>query len=1035
MTDARLKFQQKLRDLFQFESADLDFGIYRIMNYRRAAIERFIEKDLLDAVSKELASGTLADQAKAAEELENLRKRIVEDISDDAVDADGALQEKHRDTRLGRQYLELQTRLGGGKGKAEHEALVFNHLYTFFSRYYDAGDFLSLRRYSKKERYAIPYNGEEVHLHWANSDQYFIKTGENFTDYSFRSGDVTVRFKLRTAETEQDNRKAEKRFFLPQIKDITVDPAGGTTSVSSATKRGTGVSPVNHGQDARATRVVTIPFEYRQLTEQETITYGKKNQQDAIIAAALAAIPKRLKDDSAALTALMTERRKTADGEPVSYLAHHLRSYARRNTMDYFIHKDLGAFLGRELDFYLKNEVLNLDEVTVGGETLGEAWFQIMRTIRAIGGKIIAFLAQIEDFQKRLFEKRKFVTATHYAITLGQISEKFHEDIAGNEDQWREWKELLHIDEEAGDKDLFTPKTKKARRLRFLKDHPTLVLDTRHFDPSFKDDLLATFDNLDDTTDGLLFHGENFQALNLMQEKFREKVKCIYIDPPYNTGGDGFPYKDGYQHSSWMSMLVQTSRSARGLLDNAGVFFASIDDGEVANFRGLLGGVYGYENFICSVVWQKKYAPQNDAQWFSDDHDFILVFSKNRSLWHPTRLDRSDQQNAAYKNADQDPRGPWKAGDYTSNKTSIERPNLYYAIANPNSGENVWPSKGRVWAYSKEQHQQNVDENRIWWGVDGKAKVPAYKRFLSEVEGVVPRTIWLYEDVGHNQDAVRQLQSLFGVNPFASPKPIGIVKRIAEVSQPSIIADYFAGSGSTGRAMIEARREGKCDGRFLLVEMGEYFDTVLLPSLKKVTFTPEWKDGKPSRMATKQEAERSPRIIKYHRIESYEDALNNIRLDDAAGQTALRFDDYLLNYMLNWESKDCETFLNVGKLASPFSYKLVLAEGLETREQPVDLPETFAYLMGLQIGTRRVHLDKGRRYLVHRGTCGTRKTAVIWRDTAGWTEADRKRDAEFVAKEKLTEGAADVFVNGDSHIPEAKSLDPVFKQRMFAGVG
>ena len=216
------------------------------------------------------------------------------------------------------------------------------------------------------------------------------------------------------------------------------------------------------------------------------------------------------------------------------------------------------------------------------------------------------------------------------------------------------------------------------------------------------------------------------------------------------------------------------------------------------------------------------------------------------------------------------------------------------------------------------------------------------------------------------------------------------------------------------------------------MEMGRYFDTILLPRIKKVTFTPEWKDGKPKRMATQEEAERSPRIVKYLRLEGYEDALNNIEFDDASGQQALKFDDYLLKYMLTWETRVSETLLNVGKLARPFSYKLHVHVDGQTREKAADVPETFNYLLGLHVQTRRVYNDDGRRYLVYRGRIDHRQIVIIWRETEGWQKVDLERDKKFVAAQKLTEGADEVFVNGDSFIPNARALEPVFKARMFA---
>ena len=227
--------------------------------------------------------------------------------------------------------------------------------------------------------------------------------------------------------------------------------------------------------------------------------------------------------------------------------------------------------------------------------------------------------------------------------------------------------------------------------------------------------------------------------------------------------------------------------------------------------------------------------------------------------------------------------------------------------------------------------------------------------------------------------------------------------------------------------------------KFILVEMGEYFDTVLLPRIKKVTYAPEWKDGKPKREATAEEAKRSPRIVKYIRLESYEDALDSIRFDPATEQQPLPepSDEYLLKYMLHWETKDSQTLLNPAKLVSPFSYRLQVHVNGEKRERTVDLPETFNYLLGLVVQKRAVYDDDGRRYVVFRGETRAapgHPVAVIWRETKGWTEADFARDRDFVAQHNLDGGAETVYVNGDSCIPGAKPIEPMFKARMFAGV-
>jgi adenine-specific DNA-methyltransferase len=250
----------------------------------------------------------------------------------------------------------------------------------------------------------------------------------------------------------------------------------------------------------------------------------------------------------------------------------------------------------------------------------------------------------------------------------------------------------------------------------------------------------------------------------------------------------------------------------------------------------------------------------------------------------------------------------------------------------------------------------------------------------------------------------------------------------------ALVMDYFAGSGTTGHAVINLNREDGGRRKFILVEMADYFDTVLLPRLKKVTFTPKWKDGKPKRPATAEEAERSPRIMKVIRLESYEDALNNIAFDEASGQQAMQFEDYLLQYMLQWETRHSETLLNVEKLARPFAYQLHIHRNGETHAQAVDIPETFNYLLGLHVQTRRVYDDNGRRYLVYGGLVDGRQIAVIWRETDGWGQADYECDKRFVAEHKLAKGADEVYVNGDSFIPGARALEPLFKARLFAEV-
>ena len=1005
MGDAFSRLQELLRELFQFDNKDLDFGIYRIMNHKRGAVEDFIRNGLADAVDRALEGGAVARQVARAEELQLATQAAKTALGEAAIDPSGELDPKYTDTPAGSEYLEVRSRAGTPVDLEGLRAEIFNHVYTFFSRYYDNGDFLSKRRYSRRQKYAIPYNGEEVYLHWANADQYYIKTGEHFTDYRYKSKDgVTVHFELGSADTEQNNVKGDKRFFVPRAKEASYD---------------------------EQSRTLTVPFEYRPLTAKEEKAYGTRNQQDKIIVEAAGQLPNRFGQQPEAQAALDGEKRKNAKGEPVSLLEHHLRRYTRRNTSDFFVHKNLKGFLEGELDFYLKNEVLDVDDLDSWGPERSESWFEVMRAVKGVGRSIIAFLAQIEDFQKKLFEKKKLVVDAGYCLTLDRVPEGLYEEVAACEAQREEWVRLFAIDEI--EQSTITPGYTEPLTVDFLKANPHLVLDTKHFGDDFKDRLLADIEDLDPQLDGLLVESENFQALNLLQERYREQVKCIYIDPPYNTGGDDFLYKDSYQHSSWLTMMENRLRLGREMLDGEGVSFVSIDDNEQANLKRLLDGVFEADNFVADVIWQKKYAPQNDAKWFSDDHDFLVCYARDKWVWRPEKLPRSEEQNKLYSNPDNDPRGPWMSDNYTSNKSSEERPNLFYAISNPQTGEEIWPSKSAVWRYTQEQHEQHTKDNRVWWGINGTNKTPRYKRFLSEVGSVVPRTLWMYKDVGHNQDALRELRNIFGDVIFSAPKPTRLIQRVATVGRGEVMLDFFAGSGTTGHAVIDLNREDGGDRRYVLVEMGEYFDTVLKPRILKVIYSKDWKDGKPvSREGTSH-------ALKYLKLESYEDTLDNISFvtDDQSQKMLDSFgEDYRLRYMLDFETRGSDSLLNVEKLSAPFRYELRLQNGDEKHPAVVDLPETFAYLLGLRVRTRKAYHDGKRRYLVYRGSSPERgEIAAIWRDTEDWTQEDYERDERFVEEEGFTQGADEVFVNGDSFIPGSSPLETLFKRRMLAGPG
>ncbi len=326
----------------------------------------------------------------------------------------------------------------------------------------------------------------------------------------------------------------------------------------------------------------------------------------------------------------------------------------------------------------------------------------------------------------------------------------------------------------------------------------------------------------------MLIQGDNLDALKALLPYYAGKVKCIYIDPPYNTRSAFSHYDDSLEHSLWLAMMVPRLE----LLAEDGSIWVSIDDNEGHYLKVIMDEVFGRGNFVANVIWQKKYAPANDAIWLSDNHDHILLFAKNKNHWRPNKLPRSEKSNSAYKNPDNDPRGPWKAGDYTCAKSSEERPNLYYPIKQPVTGEDIWPKKTRVWAYGRDQYEEHVKNDLLWWGKKGTNRVPAFKRHLTTVadDGVVPQTIWLWNDVGHTQDGRKEQIALIGSDPFGTSKPEKLMEQVIRIAttQGDLVLDSFLGSGTTAAV---AHKMGR---RYIGIEMGEHAITHCAPRLKKV---------------------------------------------------------------------------------------------------------------------------------------------------------------------------------------------------------
>jgi adenine-specific DNA-methyltransferase len=786
-----------------------------------------------------------------------------------------------------------------------------------------------------------------------------------------------------------------------------------------------------------------------------------------------------------------------ASGEKADYtrLEAHIKRYTARNTFDYFIHKDLGGFLRRELDFYIKNEVMHLDDVESETAPRVEQYLSKIKVIRRVAGKIIDFLAQLEDFQKKLWLKKKFVVETQYCITIGCIPETFYAEIAVNEAQHAEWVKLFVIDEIKGD--LVTPGYSKKLRPEFLKANPTLVVDTQHFDADFTARLLQAMGDIDEQTDGVLFHSENFQALSLMQQRYREKVKCIYIDPPYNSKTSEIAYKNTYKHSSWMALLDCRLELSGLLMTDDGSHIVAIDENEQEVLGQLLSWHFPTCEKVCVAVIHNKKGIQGD--YFSYNHEYAYFcispgLSQTRGApvpeaeWEYTNLrkwgresERSTAKNCFYpilvKQGQIVGFGDVNNDDFHPGRSNIEDGDIIAIYPVDNQGIE------RKWRYAR----KSVD------GIVHLLKAHATGQGEWQIHKAVAekpiKTVWDDSRYIAGDYGTKWLTDLgVKINEEIYPKSLHTVEdSVFAVSDAcTMVLDYFGGSGTTGHAVIRLNRKDGGRLKFILVEMGDYFDTVLLPRIKKVTFTPEWKDGKPKRYATAEEAERSPRIVKVIRLESYEDALNNLEtrrtdtqqllLDaaDAQGADGLK-EQYILRYMLNVETRGSQSLLNVQAFTDPTAYKLKVKRpgSDESREVNVDLLETFNWLIGLTVkhiaapqifsaaferdSEKRLRL-KGRLKQIDspphpsplprrekedkvwwfRTVSGTtpdgRKTLVIWRKLNNDPEQDNLVLDEWFTKQGYSAKDSEfdlIYVNGGNNLENLKTPDDLWKVRLI----
>jgi len=1036
------RFIELLKGIFELDKADLDFGIYRILNIRKDAITQFLSVELPKKVLE-----TLTPSATETKTITSQMTEIEKKCDEVGLEV--------RDSRMAAEYYGLKSMLMAGADSDALESDVYSALFNFFNRYYDEGDFISKRRY-KKDVYAIPYEGEEVKLHWANADQYYIKTAENFRDYTFIADNKKVHFRLVDATCEKNNNKesnGNKRVFMlytetadrPDIK--TIEEIDGE---------------------------LIIRFVY-DIPEDKDRKYAEEN-----LAAIADAIQKNFRDWQLRLLV----HASSSENETRSLLEKHLTAYAAKNTFDYFIHKDLRGFLTRELDFFIKSEVIHLDDLDTVNEKRIDSYLAKVRAIKRIGRIIIDFLAQIEDFQKKLWLKKKFVVATNWCVTLDRVDETFYPEIISNTAQIAEWVDMYAIDQIK--KDLTTAGYSEPLTNDFLRQNGNLVLDTRHFTGDFKDRLVASIDGIDEATGGVMVHSENFQALGLLEERYRRQIDCAHIDPPYNTDTSGFLYKNNYRHSSWLSMMNDRIDLVGALLSDKGSFVCHIDENEYERLWAL----FELKPFVKTgtIVWDKR-NPMTGGSGIATQHEYViwrdmcektinldsnhveLILNKAKSLMaqYGGNMEFVRKEYVSWLNAQVDLSNGEKANRYIDDNgnvyqsVSLRAPELrtddkfHIPLIHPKTGKPC-PVPPNGFSRTPDTLATMIGRGEIIFG-DDETTQPRQKSILKPEKTMQLTSV--IQDAIRGKSDLNKMELNFPYNHSVSFYELLIS---SAANGNGIYLDFFAGSGTTGHAVLNLNRSDKDKGnrKYILVEMGEYFNTVTLPRMKKVIYSADWKKGKPQNRNTG-----VSHIMKYLILESYEDALSNIALDDDKHRLSLKLgDEYMLRYMLDYEAKD--SMLNLDLFVKPFDYKLKINENNETKDKVVDLCETFNYLLGVSV----IKQSSITRFNAVRDPNGEYENAVkleccdngkygfkqiegklpdggrvliIWRVVSDdLLESNAALDAYF-SKYRINFADREfdvIYVNGDSNLEKLRlggeswkvqRIEPVFKAKMFEG--
>ncbi|MCF8228943.1 MAG: site-specific DNA-methyltransferase [Bacteroidales bacterium] len=1022
----QVNFKNLLTDLFQLDKSDLDFGIYRIINTKHDDIEMFLDEILPQTLKEVKEKLTARSQEEILKELQEAKEKLEKDFKVDFTKNEDLARKADQYGQIPlfqepyKKYLDAKEKLDKAKLADEVENDIYNELYRFFNRYYDEGDFVTKPR-SGDNAYMIPYNGEEVKLYWANYDQYYIKTGENFKNYTFKGEGVTIEFRLKEAETSKNNNQNQKgRLFIPAEEWF------------------------HWSKDEKKLELhfyykVPGAEEKKKWGEKQSVKKDNKGINENLIVNLLPGKIAETRD--AGLMRLWEKEGKTIGKDKVKEFYYHLHRYTSLNKADYFIHKNLKKFLSQELDYYLKKEVLSIDFLDPKWEQEQvQKAIEINLTkssaIRKIAFTIIDFLHELEEFQKRLFEKKKFVVQSDYCMTFDRIPEKVYEEIIGfilkdkEQRQLQNWVELGFIENTDIDKE-------------YIKEHDKLVLDTAFLPAKLKLKLLSQIENLDEKSGGILINSENWQGLNLLQQKYKEKVKCIYIDPPYNAKSSEIAYKNSFKHASWLSLMQNRLVEGKKFLKPDGVNIIAIDENEQEKLGLSLDDTFSPFIFdkVCVSIIHNPGGIQGDNFKFTNDFAYF-VFKKGGKVIGLQKRTKDD--------ADIRPLRDVSFGDHLREDAA----NCFYPIFikdneivgfgevcddsfHPESANikkddgiiEVYPidpnNVERKWVFARNTVEEIKDELKVEFN-----KVRKIYDIIRIKQIFNFKTVWYDKRYNSNIYGSKVLNNLLPNNIFKFPKSLYTVIDSIDAglknSKSGFTLDHFAGSATTGHAVFKLNKEDGGNRKYILMEMGEYFDTVTKPRIQKVMYSDNWKDGKPKDM------DGSSHMFQYLKLEQYEDTLNNIEFSEIPeGVQELPFSEQI-KYMLHGAVEDSSSLMNIRKFTKPFSYEMDIVKLNEREPKKVDLVSTFNFLLGIFLNRYLVEEHQERDYQIVLGEKDKQKLAIIWREFDEKLDLDKEK--EWIKKQAWSDKKEyRLFCNVDNSFG-AESTEKEFFRLMWEGI-